>query len=97
MTRQEVYENLNEVFQYVFDDDSIEVNDETTANDIEDWDSFEHINLVIAVEKRFQVKFTVGEANEMKISFWSGCRRQDRRQQAQPAFGKRGADERIYL
>ena len=66
MTRQEVYENLNEVFQYVFDDDSIEVNDETTANDIEDWDSFEHINLVIAVEKRFQVKFTVGEANEMK-------------------------------
>ena len=66
MTREEVYENLNEVFQYVFDDDSITVQDETTANDIEDWDSFEHINLVIAVEKRFQVKFTVGEANEMK-------------------------------
>ena len=49
-----------------FDDDTIEVHDETTANDIEDWDSFEHINLVIAVEKKFNVKFTVGEANEMK-------------------------------
>ena len=56
MTRQEVYENLNEVFQYVFDDDSIEVNDETTANDIEDWDSFEHINLVVAVEEEFSFK-----------------------------------------
>jgi acyl carrier protein len=66
MTREQVYENLNEVFQDVFDDDSITVNDQTTAADIEDWDSFEHINLVIAVEKRFQIKFTVGEANEMK-------------------------------
>jgi acyl carrier protein len=66
MTREQVYENLNEVFQDVFDDDSITVNDETTAADIEDWDSFEHINLVIAVEKRFRIKFTVGEANEMK-------------------------------
>ena len=66
MTREEVYEHLNEVFQNVFDDDTIEVHDETTANDIEDWDSFEHINLVIAVEKKFNVKFTVGEANEMK-------------------------------
>lgn len=66
MTREEVYENLNEVFQYVFDDNSITVQDETTAADIEDWDSFEHINLVIAVEKKFGIKFTVGEANEMK-------------------------------
>lgn len=66
MTREEVYEKLNEVFQNVFDDDTIEVNDATTANDIEDWDSFEHINLVIAVEKCFGIKFTVGEANEMK-------------------------------
>lgn len=66
MTREEVYENLNKVFQNVFDDDSITVQDETTAADIEDWDSFEHINLVIAVEKEFSIKFTVGEANEMK-------------------------------
>ena len=66
MDRKNVNERLNRIFRDVFDDDSITVNDNTTSDDIEDWDSFEHINLVIAVEKRFQVKFTVGEANEMK-------------------------------
>ena len=46
MTREEVYETLNGVFQDVFDDESIEVHDETTSDDIEDWDSLEHINLI---------------------------------------------------
>ena len=40
--------------------------DETTANDIEDWDSLEHINLVVAVEKKFNIKFNMGEVNNMK-------------------------------
>ena len=55
MTREAIYEKLNEVFQDVFDDDSITVNAETTADDIEDWDSLEHINLVSAVEKEFGI------------------------------------------
>lgn len=63
MTREEVYENLNVVFQNVFDDEDITVNDETTADDIEDWDSLEHINLVVAVEKKFNIKFNMGEVN----------------------------------
>ena len=50
MTREEIFHKLDEVFQDVFDDDEISVNEETTANDIEDWDSLEHINLVVAVE-----------------------------------------------
>ena len=66
MTREQVYAELNEVFQDVFDDESITVNDETTANDIEDWDSLEHINLVVAVEKQFNIKFTMGEVNGRK-------------------------------
>lgn len=66
MTREEIFKNLNEVFQDVFDDDEITVNDETTANDIEDWDSLEHINLVVAVEKKFNIKFNMGEVNAMK-------------------------------
>ena len=66
MTREQVYAELNEVFQDVFDDESIAVKDETTANDIEDWDSLEHINLVVAVEKQFGIKFTMGEVNGMK-------------------------------
>jgi acyl carrier protein len=66
MTREEVYERLNEVFQDVFDDEEITVNDQTTANDIEDWDSLEHINLIVAVEKCFGMKFNMGEVNTMK-------------------------------
>ena len=43
MTRDEVFEGLHEVFWDVFDDEDIQIRDETTANDIEDWDSLEHI------------------------------------------------------
>lgn len=66
MIREEVYEKLNEVFRDVFDDDAIVVDDSTTADDIEDWDSLEHINLVVAVEKAFDIKFNMGEVNKMK-------------------------------
>lgn len=66
MTREQVYTELNGVFQDVFDDESITVNDETTADDIEDWDSLEHINLMVAVETQFGIKFTMGEVNSMK-------------------------------
>ena len=66
MSREEIYEQLNEVFQDVFDDEDIIVNDETTADDIEDWDSLEHINLIVAVEKKFGIKFNMGEVNKFK-------------------------------
>ena len=62
----EIYERLNEVFRDVFDDDSIEVNEDTTANDIEDWDSLNHITLIDAVESEFGVRFTMGEVSGMK-------------------------------
>lgn len=66
MTREEVYERLTGVFREVFDDDSIEINDETTADDIDDWDSFEHINLVVAVEDEFSFKIPMGKVVTMK-------------------------------
>ena len=66
MAQQNINERLNEVFRNVFDDDDIEVNRETTADDIEDWDSLEHINLVSAVEKEFGVKFTMAQVVGMK-------------------------------
>lgn len=66
MTRDEAYKKLNEIFRDVFDDEEIVVEDATTAEDIEDWDSLEHINLVVAVEKGFGIKFNMGEVNSMK-------------------------------
>ena len=63
MTREEVYERLNQVFRDVFDDESITVKDETTADDIEDW---EHINLAVAVEEEFSFKIPMGKVVTMK-------------------------------
>lgn len=66
MSKEEIYKALDEVFEEVFDDDSIHVTPETTANDIEDWDSLEHINLVVAIENRFGIKFKMNEVTSMK-------------------------------
>ena len=66
MSREEIYEQLNEVFRDVFDDDTIEVNDQTTSRDIEDWDSLEHINLIAAIETQCGMKFTMGQVVTMK-------------------------------
>ena len=66
MTREDVYKRLTDVFREVFDDESISLRDETTAADIEAWDSFEHINLVLAVENEFAFKIPMGKVITMK-------------------------------
>lgn len=66
MDEKVIYQRLNAVFQDVFDDDSITVNPKTTADDIDDWDSLEHITLISAVEKEFGMKFRMGEISSMK-------------------------------
>ncbi len=66
MSREEVFERVNEVFRDVFDDDDITVGEETTADDIEDWDSLEHIHLIAAIEQEFKMKFTMGQVVSMK-------------------------------
>ena len=65
MTREEVFRTLNDVFRDVFDDEEIKVNETTTAKDIEDWDSLEHINLLAAIEQEFGMKFTMGQVVTM--------------------------------
>ena len=50
----------------MFDDEKIAVNDATTADDIEDWDSLEHVNLIVAVQNAFGVKFNIGQVNGMQ-------------------------------
>ena len=66
MDARDVFARLDRVFQDVFDDSSIRVNPETTADDIEDWDSLEHITLISAVEREFRMKFKMGEISSMK-------------------------------
>lgn len=63
---EKIYEVLNEIFRDVFDDEDIVVDAETNSDTIEDWDSLEHINLVVAIEKAFGLKFTMDEVTGMK-------------------------------
>ena len=66
MSREEIYERLNEVFRDVFDDDSISVGDATTAADVEGWDSLVHISLLSAIEDEFDIEFSMGQTVSMK-------------------------------
>lgn len=63
MDRLTILEKLNEIFCEVFDDEDLVITEETSAEDIEDWDSMEQINILMACEKVFQVKFNVEEAS----------------------------------
>ncbi len=62
----DIYERLNSVFRDFFDDDDIELDEDTTADDIDDWDSLSHITLMSAVEEEFGLRFTMGEVSGMK-------------------------------
>lgn len=66
MTETEIFTRLNRVFRKVFDDPAITVTRKTTAKDIEDWDSLEHITLIGAVEREFRMRFTMKEVSSMK-------------------------------
>lgn len=66
MNERELYDRLNQVFQEVFDDPAIQVAPHTTADDIDDWDSLEHITLISAVEREFRMKFKMGEISSMR-------------------------------
>ena len=59
-------DDLNDVLRTVFDDDSLTVTLASTADDVDGWDSMMHINVIIAVEKRFGVKFAAAEINGLK-------------------------------
>jgi acyl carrier protein len=59
-------EKLNPIFRQVFEDDEIVVKRETTADDIDAWDSLSHINLVLAIEMEFKIRFALGELQSLK-------------------------------
>jgi len=62
----DVRDRLNGIFREVFKDGSIQIKPETTANDVEGWDSFSHITLIVAIETRFKIKFIQKELLSFK-------------------------------
>ncbi len=61
MQESEIYDELNQLFRELFSDDDITVNGETTADDVEGWDSFNHLSVIVAVETRFGIKMKTSE------------------------------------
>ena len=66
MNRTEIYEKLTAIFRDVFDDETIAINDRTTAADIEDWDSLTHIVLLSTVEDEFGIRFDMKAVQGLK-------------------------------
>lgn len=66
MERTEIIEKLTAVFQDVFSDNSILLDNEMTANDVEKWDSLTHMLLISTIEEKFGVKFKLKELNKLK-------------------------------
>jgi acyl carrier protein len=66
MSYEEIKSRLNQVFCKVFKDDSIVISDDTTAKDIEKWDSLTHLILISTTESEFGIKFKLKELIAMK-------------------------------
>lgn len=61
MDRSEILKQVQDIFRDILDDEEIVLEDSTTANDVEGWDSLTHIQLIVAIEKQFKIKFTSKE------------------------------------
>ena len=61
MDEPQIYQRLTEIFQEVFDEDSIEVTPKLSADDVDGWDSLTHIRLILTIEKAFKIKFSTSE------------------------------------
>jgi len=61
MERNQILAEVQDIFRDVLDNEEIELTNETVADDIDEWDSLSHIQLIVAIEKHFKVKFTSKE------------------------------------
>jgi acyl carrier protein len=65
MQSQEIYATLTAIFHDLFDDDTLVLTPELTAEEVPEWDSFNHINLIVAVESHFNIKFQTAELEQL--------------------------------
>ena len=61
MEKTEILQQLEVIFKNILDEENVTLTDLSTANDVEGWDSLTHIQLVVAIEKHFNIKFSSKE------------------------------------
>jgi acyl carrier protein len=66
MDNPQIYAKLTEIFEDVFDEDSIAVTPELSAKNVEGWDSLNHIRLMLTIEKAFKIKFSTSEVGKLE-------------------------------
>ena len=66
MTEEKILQDLQPIFQDIFDDEELVMTEKSNAGDIEDWDSLAQIRIVSAIEKHFSIKFTFAELQALK-------------------------------
>ena len=66
MNKKDIFNKVQDVFIDVFDDENLEINNSTNSEHIEEWDSLNHIQLVLSIEKFFSVRFKTGEIQSLK-------------------------------
>ena len=66
MDNDAIKTDLQEIFQDIFDNDDLVISEDTTAADVDKWDSLNHVNLISAVERHFKIRFALGELQGMK-------------------------------
>ncbi len=66
MERKEILKQVNDVFNDTLDEDSVQLTESSTADDVEGWDSLTHVQLVVAVEKKFKIRFAAKEIQSWK-------------------------------
>jgi len=66
LSRDEILREITEIMRDVFDEDDLQVSPETSAEDVEEWDSLSHVRLIVAIERKFGFKFKNSEIEGLK-------------------------------
>ena len=66
MTREMLFDGVQDIFRDIFDEEDMVIEDKTRSDDVEEWDSLNHINLVSAIEKEFEIRFALRELMALK-------------------------------
>ena len=61
ITKEKILSEVNIIFREVLENDKLVIKEETTGDEVEEWDSLTHLQIVIAIEKHFKIRFTASE------------------------------------